>query len=270
MSSTATPPPQLTAAIAALRRRPQGSALLFDVDGTLAPITTDPAAASVPPETRELLAVLAERYGLVACVSGRTALRARAIVGLGQLAYIGNHGLERLEPGASEPALDPALGGAGAAAREFVAGLSPGRLEEAGLRLEDKGPIQSLHWRGAPDETAAEAAAWALADELPDTLRPHWGRKVLELRPAVPVDKGTAVRALLAGAGLQAALYAGDDRTDLDVFRALRELAAAGELEPAVCVAVDSPEGPPELAAEADAVVDGTAGVTQLLRALAD
>jgi trehalose-6-phosphatase len=63
-------------------------------------------------------------------------------------------------------------------------------------------------------------------------------------------------------------MYAGDDTTDLDAFRALRRLVQEGELESAVCVAVSSDEAPPELAREADVNVDGTGAVRGLLEAL--
>jgi trehalose-phosphatase len=257
------------AQLAALRRRRGEAALLFDIDGTLAPITTRPGDASVPEPTRELLAQLAAAYALVGCVSGRQALAGRRMAGLDQIVYIGNHGLERLEPGAGDVAFDPALGSRADAAALFIADLDPDRLEEAALAVEDKGPIQALHWRGAPDEQRAEAVARAIAAEAPaDALRPHWGRKVLELRPAVDVNKGTAVRRLLAEAPVRLALYAGDDRTDLDVFRALADLVAEGKLEAALRVGVRSSEGPQEIVDEADVVVEGTEGVRELLREL--
>ena len=65
------------------------------------------------------------------------------------------------------------------------------------------------------------------------------------------------------------ALYAGDDRTDCDAFAGLRRLVAAGELDACVCVGVISEEMPPELEREADVLVDGPAGVRELLNALA-
>ncbi len=74
-----------------------------------------------------------------------------------------------------------------------------------------------------------------------------------------------------AGAGklaLAAAVYVGDDTTDLDAFRGLRALVRTGTLQTALCVAVSSDEAPPELAAEADFTIDGTAGVRGLLEAL--
>jgi trehalose 6-phosphate phosphatase len=93
-------------------------------------------------------------------------------------------------------------------------------------------------------------------------LEARWGRKVLELRPPVAADKGTAVHALLSERGLRRALYAGDDTTDLDAFRGL------DGLEVAVRVAVASPEAPSGLAEAADLVVASPAELLDLLRDL--
>jgi trehalose 6-phosphate phosphatase len=253
-----------------LRADPPRAAVLTDVDGTLAPIVERPEQAAVPARASELLASLDGSFGLVGCISGRRALEARRLVGVDGLAYAGNHGLELLLPGDEEPRLDPALAGQERGAAEFVGGLDVDGLASAGLRLEDKGPIQTLHWRGAADERAAEARAHEIAAEAGRAkLEPRWGRKVLELRPVGGGGKDAAVAALLAADGVTAAIYAGDDRTDLDAFRRLRELRDGGELKSAVCVGVISPEAPPELAEEADLLVDGPAGWLAILEALA-
>ena len=90
----------------------------------------------------------------------------------------------------------------------------------------------------------------------------RFGRKVLELLPPLEVDKGTAVRQLLASHQLRRGLYAGDDTTDLDAFRAL------DGLEVALRVAVASAEGPLELIERADVVVESPDGLLSLLRRL--
>ncbi|HWA54179.1 MAG TPA: trehalose-phosphatase [Solirubrobacterales bacterium] len=260
----------ISTAIERLRVDPARTAILTDVDGTLAPIAERPEQAAVPERARELLSELSESFGLVGCISGRRALEARELVGVEQLAYAGNHGLELLLPGEEEPRLDPSLAGEEGAAAEFVAGLDTAALAEAGIRFEDKGPIQSLHWRGAADERLAEARAHEVAVEAGKAkLEPRWGRKVLELRPLGGGGKDSAVAALLAGAEIAAAAYAGDDRTDLDAFRRLWELRDEGRLETAVCVGVVSPEAPPGLVEECDVAVDGPAGWLALLEELA-
>jgi len=253
-----------------LRANPAAAAVLTDVDGTLAPIVERAGEAAVPAAAREALARLSERYGLVACISGRQAEEARRLVGLDGIAYAGNHGLELLLPGDQAPRPDPSLAGREREAAEFVADLDAGRLGARGLRLEDKGPIQALHWRGADDEAHAEGCAHEIAAAAGHAgLEPRWGRKVLELRPVGGGGKDAAVASLLAGK-LSAAIYAGDDRTDLDAFRRLRELRESGDLASAVCVGVASPEGPAELREESDLMVEGPDGWLSILEWLAE
>ncbi len=241
-----------------LREDPARSAILTDVDGTLAPIAERAEEAAVPAAAREVLAALSERYGLVACISGRQAEEARRLVGLDGIAYAGNHGLELLLPGDDSPRADPSLAGREREASEFLDGLDSAELAATGLRREDKGPIQALHWRGAEDEAGAEARAQEVAAVAGRAgLELRWGRKVLELRPVGGGGKDAAVAALLATDGVDRAAYAGDDRTDLDAFRRLRELRESGELVAALCVGILSPEGPGELSEESDLTVAG-------------
>jgi trehalose 6-phosphate phosphatase len=257
--------------IAPVRDDPASAAVLCDVDGTLAPIVGDPEDAAVPAQTRMTLRELARRYALVACISGRRAVEARRLVGVDELAYAGNHGLELLGPGAEEAIVDPAVEERARAARDFTLELDTAALNRAGLRLEDKGPIQALHWRGAADEEAAERRARLIAAKARQAgLVPRWGRKVLEIRPPSGTDKGTAVERLLSQQPIEQALFAGDDRTDLDAFRALRSLVDGGSLRGAVCIGIGSDEAPPELSEQADAVVAGPEEFVGVLRALAE
>jgi trehalose 6-phosphate phosphatase len=231
--------------LALLRSEPGRAAVLLDVDGTLAPIVERPELASVPEETRAELRRLVGRYALVAGVTGRTSADAAGLVGVDGIEFVGVHGLE----------LAPEAARWREALRPFAAEPWPW--------VEDKGLSVSLHWRQAEDEEAAERQLQEVAARAAAAgLDPRWGRKVLELRPPVAVDKGTAVRALLEVHGLGRALYAGDDTTDLDAFRGL------DGLEVAVRVAVVSAEGPPELAAAADVVVSSPAELLALLRTL--
>ena len=225
----------------------------------------------MPAAAREALARLSERFGLVGCVSGRQALEARRLVGLDGIAYAGNHGLELLLPGEEAPQLDPSLAGREREAAEFIAAVDPGQLAAAGLRREDKGAIQALHWRGAQDEAGAESRAREIANAAGKAgLEPRWGRKVLELRPVGGGGKDGAVASLLAAEELDRAVYAGDDRTDLDAFRRLRELDEEGELATAVCIGIVSSEGPAELAEESDLTVAGPCGWLAILEWLAE
>jgi trehalose 6-phosphate phosphatase len=253
-----------------LRAEPGRTAILTDFDGTLAPIVARAEDAALPAGALEMLRALVDRYALVGAVSGRQATDVRGLIGLDTIAYAGNHGLELLLPGEEEPRPDPSVDGRERDAAEFLVGLGDDRLDAVGVRVEDKGPIQALHWRGAADEAGAEAALRTVAvDAGRAGLEPRWGRKVLELRPVGGGGKDAAVSALLAGDGLDRVIYAGDDRTDVDAFRRLGELREAGELVAAVRVGVLSAEGPPEIAEEADVTVEGPAGWLEILGGLA-
>jgi trehalose 6-phosphate phosphatase len=255
-------------ALRPLTAEPAHSALFFDVDGTLAPIVERAADAQVPKETALLLSRLSRRYGRVACISGRAAADVRRLVGVGGIAYAGSHGAELLEPNATAPRVAPEFERWEPQVKEFVRERDTPDLRVLRVRIEDKGPIVTFHWRGAPDEEAARGRVEELAAEAVDAgLSVHWGRKVLEIRPPVPVHKGQAVRELMSESA-RAALYAGDDMTDLDGFAALTELLAEGRLEHAVRVGVLSDEGPREIAREADIAVDGVEGMKRVLAEL--
>jgi trehalose 6-phosphate phosphatase len=263
------PAATLAQALEHVRSEPAQAAVLLDIDGTLAPIVRHAADAHVPEATRSLLIEISRRYGLVACVSGRPAAVARQIVAIGTIAYVGNHGGELLRPRATRPEVDPQLAEWTDRVRAFVAEVLTVGVERLRVRYEDKGGIAAFHWRGAPDEPAAQEAVHEIARRAQDAgLVTHWGRKVLEVRPPIALDKGLGIAALLRGTPVETAVYVGDDRTDLDAFRSLRALVDAGELAGALCVAVASDEAPRELAQEADLTVDGPSGVRGLLEAL--
>jgi trehalose 6-phosphate phosphatase len=232
-------------ALAALAAEPSSAALFFDVDGTLAPIVPRPEDARVPDATRSELRRLASRYALVACVSGRTGEVARAIVGVPELTYVGEHGLE----------LDPDAERWAERIRDFGA--------HAPWPAEEKPLSAAFHYRTAPDHDAARRELEQIeADARAAGLRTRWGRLVLEVLPPIETSKRTAVAHLLEGSGLRRALYAGDDTTDLDAF------AALDDLELAVRIAIATPESPPALRERADVVLDSPAALGGLLAEL--
>jgi trehalose 6-phosphate phosphatase len=231
------------------RSEPEKAAVLLDIDGTLAPIVERPEDAAVPQETRAEVERLVGRYALVACVSGRPSADARRMVGLDGVEYVGVHGLEG-HPGV--PAYTKQI------ERLIETAEWPWRVETKA------GVTAAFHYREVKDDDAAGAVERVVetAEEL--GLAAQRGRKVVEVKPPIDADKGTAARALLEERGLDRALYAGDDTTDLDAFRGLDE----ARLDVAVKVAVGSPEMNPRLLTEADLVVDGPGELLYLLRTL--
>ena len=256
-------------ALAPLRANPQRGAILLDIDGTLAPIVDHAADAHVPEGTRQILIEVARRYGVVACVSGRRASEARAMVSIGTISYLGSHGTELLRAGWTEAVPDPGITDWVRRIHEFGREADSSDLRRRRVRLEDKGAVVAFHWRGAPDEEAARAAIDAIAATAEAAgLRTHWGRKVLEVRPPVRMDKGVGIINFLDGVDVDTVLYVGDDTTDLDAFRALTQLKEEGKIDHAIRVGVRSDEGPTQITQEADVVVDGTEGVQRLLASL--
>ncbi|MES1246635.1 MAG: trehalose-phosphatase [Actinomycetota bacterium] len=225
-------------ALEAVTDAPAESGIFLDFDGVLAPIVARPEDAYPPAETRAELERLAATYALVAVVSGRAGEDVRERVGVDGIVYVGSHGLE-LDRNAERWR------------RQIVefAGEAPWPRAETEL----KGLSVAFHFRHRSDEREAVRELEELADRARDDgLVARFGRKVLEVLPPVGSNKGTAVRSLLAGAGLSRALVAGDDTTDLDAFRAVEEL------EHRVRVAVLAPESPELLAEHAELVVGDT------------
>jgi len=218
-----------TALDRAVERRLIGRALvlMLDVDGTLAPIAPRPADAVVPAATRRVVAALAARPEVrVALVSGRSAADARRMVGVSKLWVVGNHGAETVGP-EGETFVDPQVAPHAAAIAQASRRLSALVAAVPGVFVEDKRWSLSVHYRLADAGVLPRlrAAVDAVAAEL--RLRVTEGKMVLEVRPPVPVHKGTAVLALARrlGADVRDAghFFAGDDATDEDAFRLLRK-----------------------------------------------
>lgn len=231
----ATPLPHATQRLPAWKRgwRESGRlVLLLDFDGTLAPIVDRPERAALPERAREVIERLVRSPGMeVAVVSGRGLTDARERVGIAEIAYAGNHGMEiqgprmhrlHAEAAAARPLLE-----------RIVRELTPRLAETPGAILEDKGLTLSVHYR-LTDERGEERVRRWVSDAVAHTpeLRLTEGKKVLEVRPRVEWDKGRAVLFLLEqlapprGAPV---VYIGDDTTDEDAFRALNARDGWGE-----------------------------------------
>jgi trehalose 6-phosphate phosphatase len=243
------------------QHRPFG--FFCDIDGTIAPIVATPGAAMVSPRARERLRELARVADFVAVVTGRDLSDARRMVGLDDIAYVGNHGLEWWLEGRQVDA--PYVDRFRYLIAKLADDLGP-RLDIRGVLLERKGPVLAIHYRLASDpEAARDRILRALSNVgLPDGLGIKEAIKVVEVFPAVDVNKGIAVRTLVERIGLASAMFAGDDWTDLDAFRALKDLRGQGKIAARV-VAVRHAETPEPVVEAADEVVAGVPGTEALL-----
>jgi trehalose 6-phosphate phosphatase len=255
------------AGLVALVAAPAQSMIVLDFDGTLAPIVADPAAARATPGATAAVRRLASLAGTVAIITGRPAADAAEFAGITTVAgviVLGHYGRQRWERGnLTGPEAPPGL----AAVRAELPAVLAAAGADNGTRVEDKGDAVAVHTRRAAQPEAElerlSAPLAALAARAGLVVEP--GRLVLELRPP-GANKGQAVRNLAAERAPAAIMFCGDDLGDMPAFTAVRELRAGGT--PGLLVCSGSAEVP-QLAAEADLVVDGPDGVVELLSALA-
>ena len=241
-------------------------AVLTDIDGVLAPIVPTPDMSEVSGELRNLLRRLSGSCRVVAGVSGRAAEDALRLVGLEEIVYYGNHGFEVLRDGQVEIVSEARP------YKEKVQELENRAREELGplgAFVEEKGITASIHYRNVSPEAGERCKEFVEHEGERLGLRVTAGRGVVEARPPVHVDKGTAARKVVEEYAPDKALFIGDDTTDLDAFRALKELREEGALSETLRIGVKSDEGPPEIVSEADLVVD-VEDVGEVLRALLD
>ncbi len=184
--------------------------LAFDYDGTLAPLASDPAQATMREETRRLLSRVARVYPC-AVVTGRDrAGAARLLKGIPLLQIVGNHGAEWSEPGSQRLRIERLVS-------RWCRHLGPLASQIPGVVLEDKRYSLALHFRGARDRKRAQAALEAAVSALP-ACRMVRGILTVNAVPVQAPHKGDALRKLLDVARSKVALYLGDDVTDEDAF----------------------------------------------------
>src|SRR5919199_4990432 len=243
---------------------PGSVAVLTDIDGTLAPIVPTPEMSEVSDELKDLLRHLSGRYQLVAAISGRKTEDAFGLIGLEDVVYFGNHGFELLRDGEVE-VIPEALPYSEKV--QELERLAREELVPQGAFVEEKGITASVHYRNAPPEVGEKCVEFVEREGKRLGLRITVGRGVVEARPPIRADKGTAVRALVEEYRPEKAMFIGDDTTDLDAFRELEALREEERLRETMRVGVGSEGGPQEIETEADIVVDGVEGVGRVLKA---
>jgi len=248
--------------IDALVERPPDTVILLDYDGSLAPIVDHPDNAVALPGAIETLEQLVGRVGRLGVVSGRTVEFLAERVPVPGLVLAGLYGMEFMVDGDRrvDPRVVPFEAAVAAAAADADTRLR-------GMVVERKAGVSvTLHWRMSPDR---EDEVLAVAADLGRRhgLAQWQTRYAVELRPPVAIDKGTAVDALISGYAFAA--FAGDDIGDIPAFTALANAEGDGRLERSIRIGVRSPEMPDALPAAVDCLVDGPAGVVELLAEVA-
>ncbi len=259
-------------AMRAVMARPGDTVLALDFDGTLAPIVGDPEQAHAQPDAVDALARLGRHLGTVAVITGRparTAVRLGGFAGrpgLESMVVLGQYGVERWDAAGDSYDIPPEPAGIAALTDEL-----PGLLAELGLadaRIENKGRAVGVHTRGMPEARAAFDRLLAPLRDLAERHELHLepGKQVLEIRPA-GMDKGVALRDLMAETGRQQVIFAGDDLGDLSAFETVEQLRTEGIAGLLICSASAEEDA---LSERADLSVDGPDGMADWLSRLAD
>ena len=257
----------MDAALAGLRGRAVG--LVLDFDGTLSELVDAPQDAVVHPDAAAALKRLTSELALTAVMSGRPAADVQERVGIEGVAYIGNHGAERIVGRAVSVAADAAGDESGDIRRAMAAIRAA--VDEPGMVWEDKGFSATAHYRMVAAEADVlarleSAVARVLAGSR--TLEALWGNKVLEIRRRGGANKGAALDALIRDWDLTGVIFLGDDTTDADALRMLKRRRAEGAIA-GIGVAVMQQGTPAAVTASADYRLDGVSEVAEFLRRLA-
>ncbi|KAJ1290929.1 hypothetical protein BS78_02G280000 [Paspalum vaginatum] len=218
--------------------------LFLDYDGTLSPIVDEPDNAVMSDQMREVVRNAALHLP-TAIISGRSCDKVFDFVKLTELYYAGSHGMDIMGPVGKTGCVTDHRSTSYSnkkemkifqAASEFlpmideVFRLLVEKIQEIdGAKVENNKFCVSVHYRNV-SEKDWPLVAWCTDDVLKayPRLRLSHGRKVLEVRPVIDWNKGKAVEFLLDSLGLADSsnvlpIYIGDDRTDEDAFKVLRE-----------------------------------------------
>lgn len=210
--------------------------LFLDYDGTLTPIVNNPWEARLSPAMRDLLYKLAadsSNLVTVGIVTGRALTCVKNFVQITaserlNFIYAASHGFH-IE--AAGKMLHHKVGSRFIPILKDAAGEIAAALNHIpGVALEDNEFAVSVHYRNAPEGSEAEVEQFVrrILQRYP-ALKMTRGKMVLELRINVVWDKGRAVFWLLNAMRVDPfeketrVIYVGDDLTDEDAFRAVRQ-----------------------------------------------
>lgn len=236
--------------------------IVSDMDGTLSHIVDKPDDAAVTPKNRELLAQLHEQLDLVALLSGRGVKDLAERVGLPQLTYVGNHGMDHWEDG--KVIVAPEIAKFRPNLEEAITALEAHLID--GMWIEDKQTTLSVHYRNTANPSDVAQAFESTADKVAkdNNLEAFAGRMIFEIRPAVKINKGVAFEHLITTHNLDAAMYIGDDTTDVDAFIIAKHLRETDQCY-SLAIGVDSDDVPASVVENSDFMVSGVSGVEEFL-----
>lgn len=243
------------------------TAVITDIDGTISKIAPTPQEARVSPSMRADLIKLKDKFKLVAFISGRSVLNAHDMIKVDGMLYVGSHGLEylingerRIEIDLDEylPLIDKIEG--------EIKGCEISRLP--GFICEDKELCLSIHYRQCENPEKVREKIMEFLLKLPESkkLKISQGRKVIDIRPPVGYDKGLILEKIIEQYKLKKIIYLGDDVTDADAFKKLKELQIKKKISRGISILVCSSEIPDYIIENADFYVENVDEVQEFFK----
>lgn len=241
--------------------------LAFDIDGTLSPIAPTPDEASIYPGVLPLLEQ-AQKYAHIAILTGRSIDDGASKINLDGLTYIGTHGLEWSEglPWLHPVEITPEVLNYYEQGKYLLDLVEQHLSELPGVIVQRKRIGGSIHYRLALDPVETRQKLLSLLEQPAQQVNMSLseGKLIVEIRVPLPVHKGQAVRQFVQRYNLNAIVFAGDDRTDLDAVTEMIRMRKEGIA--ALSIVVQHHDTLPELLAQADIVVQEVPGMVELLR----
>lgn len=220
-------------------KKSQKTLLFLDYDGVLAKFVANPEKAFLPLKNKSMLKKLStNKFFTVSIITGRPLKQIKSLIGLKNILYVGNHGLE-----IGEIPLNPELNDKFdnkkifknneiKKVKEILASvkkeISKATEKIRGAYIEDKGITLSLHWRDVDEKDKIKILKIIreIKRKYKNILKFMKGKKVINLLPSLDWNKGKALELLLEKVFLRKKyiiVYIGDDVTDEYAFRVLEK-----------------------------------------------
>ena len=268
--------------------------LILNLDGTLCSREIIPSQVSVSPGCRQALSHLQEsdQFVLIAVISGRTAYQTREIVGIDNLVYLGNYGMEMVETGQDRAYPIKAARPYGLLIKSVLEAIKQELLNEHNayfeqpddpywqqkLIFENKGITAAIHYTQCQNSEHVQSLILGLSEQITAKvgLLVRENQGVIEIYPPIDINKGTTLRGLIETHKLTSIIYVGNDQSDVDAFYTLEQLEQENrllrqkiwkevELFEGVAIAAGGPDIAEEITNQSDYVLDGVAGVERFL-----
>lgn len=242
--------------------------LFVDYDGTISKIVPNYKEAQIDKLCKQYLVVLCEQLPMVAAVSGRAAATIQRWINIDKMIYVGNHGMERWQNGKS--VVPQELREYSENMIKVVHEITP-LLDAEGIFIEDKNLSIAIHYRMNPNHEQAEIMVMQIASQAAAKygLQIMHNKMIVELVPPTTINKGAAINSLIKEYGLDSAIYIGDDVTDIDAFKAIRDNDSSANFH-GLALGVISRETPAGLTGEINYSLNSVDDVARFLKFLAD